>query len=466
MLSGDELAEIFRVIHRCRPDLTLAEVRESFDEPCLARWLARIAALDRSRSIHWTSSAREGLAWYLERLKIGAGDEVLMPALICEVIADVVAETGATAAVYGVTGEGFQPDVGSCARLISPATKVVVVPHLYGIPAELESFRRLCDAHGLLLVEDCAPCVTGENVGSVGDCGIVSFNYDKPLGLGWGGAVILSERMRNQIGVPEFPELSEVDDEAVAASFVLEHSLTDSAEYRSFLGIESVLQLTLHDAALSRAVLSSFVTGAEESELACLWPGSRRDSAADRLGQMVPKAARAVQRLGREARRLLSRYNGQTSKPRLPLAGRSPISNGWGMRILSAQARSFLREDRVQHRRRILSVYRRELDASKYVVPRWDDDLVPYWLRFPISHRRPTTELRSGVRALSADLGVEVGPYNWPSPIHHIARFRGIRVASDISITEERVAGLLNLPTHGQMTETKARELCSALNRL
>ena len=41
---------------------------------------------------------------------------------------------------------------------IYPEAKLVVVAHLYGTPGKVEEIKRICDAHGALIVEDAAVC--------------------------------------------------------------------------------------------------------------------------------------------------------------------------------------------------------------------------------------------------------------------------------------------------------------------
>jgi dTDP-4-amino-4,6-dideoxygalactose transaminase len=70
----------------------------------------------------------------------------------------------------------------------------VVVTHLYGLMADIETIRNICDEAGVLLIEDCAQAFGakfhGNNVGSWGDAATFSFYPTKNLGaLGDGGAI-------------------------------------------------------------------------------------------------------------------------------------------------------------------------------------------------------------------------------------------------------------------------------------
>jgi dTDP-4-amino-4,6-dideoxygalactose transaminase len=79
-------------------------------------------------------------------------------------------------------------------RCITPATKAVIVVHLYGKPCRMDKITALCKQHNLKLIEDCAQShgatFKGRMTGTFGDFGAFSFYPTKNLGaLGDAGAV-------------------------------------------------------------------------------------------------------------------------------------------------------------------------------------------------------------------------------------------------------------------------------------
>lgn len=67
---------------------------------------------------------------------------------------------------------------------IYPEVRLVVVAHLYGTPGKMEEIKRICDAHGALIVEDAAESLGAKyklngqwvETGTLGHYNCVSFN--------------------------------------------------------------------------------------------------------------------------------------------------------------------------------------------------------------------------------------------------------------------------------------------------
>ena len=81
-----------------------------------------------------------------------------------------------------------------------PDAKLVVLAHLYGTPGKFEEIRRVCDAHGALIVEDAAESLGAEvlldgkwrETGSLGDFNCISFNGNKII-TGSAGGMFLTD---------------------------------------------------------------------------------------------------------------------------------------------------------------------------------------------------------------------------------------------------------------------------------
>jgi dTDP-4-amino-4,6-dideoxygalactose transaminase len=74
--------------------------------------------------------------------------------------------------------------------------RALIVVHLYGMPAEIENIRTICEHHGIALVEDAAESlgstVHHRETGIFGQSGVFSFNGNKIITTAGGGMVAVS----------------------------------------------------------------------------------------------------------------------------------------------------------------------------------------------------------------------------------------------------------------------------------
>lgn len=77
---------------------------------------------------------------------------------------------------------------------IYPEVRLVVVAHLYGTPGKIGEIREICDKHNALLIEDAAESLgasyKGQQTGTFGDYGIISFNGNKIITGSSGGMIL------------------------------------------------------------------------------------------------------------------------------------------------------------------------------------------------------------------------------------------------------------------------------------
>ena len=116
-----------------------------------------------------------------------------------EVICDPIVHFGAVAAIYfnavprfvDVRPDTYLMDPASVRANITPKTKALIVTNLWGLCAELDEIRKICDEHGIFMIEDCAHNMgsywKGKHAGTYGDLGCFSFQQGKHLCTGDGG---------------------------------------------------------------------------------------------------------------------------------------------------------------------------------------------------------------------------------------------------------------------------------------
>ncbi|SNQ61090.1 DegT/DnrJ/EryC1/StrS family aminotransferase [Candidatus Methanoperedens nitratireducens] len=142
-----------------------------------------------------TSSGRRSLYIALKSLKIGKGDEVILPAFTTDIVPMVVRETGAMPIPADAQLEDYNIDPNSVLDRISDKTKAILTVHTIGCPSDLKALKDICDDHNIFLIEDAASAFgakyNNKPVGTYGDFGIISFGIGKSISMGDGGGLIV-----------------------------------------------------------------------------------------------------------------------------------------------------------------------------------------------------------------------------------------------------------------------------------
>ncbi|HMD80517.1 MAG TPA: aminotransferase class I/II-fold pyridoxal phosphate-dependent enzyme, partial [Anaerolineales bacterium] len=90
-----------------------------------------------------TSNGTCALHLALANLRVGPGDEVIVPSLTFVATANAVTYTGACPVFVDCEEETWCMDPIAVQRALSSKTKAIVVVHLYGHPADMDSIRAI-----------------------------------------------------------------------------------------------------------------------------------------------------------------------------------------------------------------------------------------------------------------------------------------------------------------------------------
>ena len=149
----------------------------------------------------------------LQLAGVQAGDEVLVPSLTFIATANAVAYCGAVPHFVDSDESSLGLDVpklgdyladiaeqtptGTRNRLTGRPLKAVVPMHTFGHPVDLEPLLELCERHGLILIEDAAESLgsyyKGRHTGGFGRLSALSFNGNKIITTGGGGAILTND---------------------------------------------------------------------------------------------------------------------------------------------------------------------------------------------------------------------------------------------------------------------------------
>lgn len=151
-------------------------------QPSLRAWLDRSGAPERSAFLSGGESfthSRYALAEALRRAGVVLGSSVLLPSFHCRAVVEPVLYLGATPLFYPLTPD-LLPDFSVLPDLLLGNTRVaaMLVTHFFGFPNAIEACERLCAAHGIHLIEDCAHALYGQagarEFGTIGSYAVAS----------------------------------------------------------------------------------------------------------------------------------------------------------------------------------------------------------------------------------------------------------------------------------------------------
>lgn len=135
------------------------------------------------------SSGSAALHLALLGLGVGKKDEIIMPTYVCLALLNAVNYLGARPVLCDVDEEDFNISVKEVKKKISRRTKVIIVPHMFGSPAEIDKLIKF----KIPVIEDCANSVgatfKNKKVGSWGRLSAFSFYATKMLTSIEGGMV-------------------------------------------------------------------------------------------------------------------------------------------------------------------------------------------------------------------------------------------------------------------------------------
>ena len=106
-------------------------------------------------------SVRSGFDLLLGALALPPGSEVLVSAITIRHMVDIIERHGLVPIPVDLDVDRLAPRMERMRRAVTPATRAVVVAHLFGSRIPLKPILALAEEHGLLVIEDCAQAFAG-----------------------------------------------------------------------------------------------------------------------------------------------------------------------------------------------------------------------------------------------------------------------------------------------------------------
>ncbi|RMF93410.1 MAG: DegT/DnrJ/EryC1/StrS aminotransferase family protein, partial [Candidatus Schekmanbacteria bacterium] len=146
------------------------------------------------------NSGTSALHLSLLSLKMSGNDEVIIPSYVCPALLNAVNYTGAKPVIADVSAYDGNISPDSVRKKITSKTKAIIVPHLFGIPADIKEII----SFGIPVIEDCAQSLgaeyDGKLTGRFGRVAVFSFYATKVIATGEGGMIVCdNERIHKTI---------------------------------------------------------------------------------------------------------------------------------------------------------------------------------------------------------------------------------------------------------------------------
>lgn len=145
---------------------------------------------------HAVSMSNGTVALYcaLKAMGIQNGDEVIVPDLTFIASSNAVLMAGGVPVFCDIDKKTLCIDVNKIESLITRKTKFIMPVHLYGNACEMDEIMAIAQNYELKVIEDAAQGMgvlyRGKHVGTIGDCGVLSFYGNKTITCGEGGVVL------------------------------------------------------------------------------------------------------------------------------------------------------------------------------------------------------------------------------------------------------------------------------------
>lgn len=144
-----------------------------------------------------TSSCTDALEMASLVIDVEPNDEIIVPSYTFVSSANAFVLHGARICFVDVEPESLNFDLGKIETAINHKTKAIVAVNYGGQSGEMYALRKICDDHGIYLIEDAAQSIEakfkGKYLGTFGHLSTFSFHETKNISCGEGGALVVND---------------------------------------------------------------------------------------------------------------------------------------------------------------------------------------------------------------------------------------------------------------------------------
>jgi len=169
----------------------------SGNAPEVAAFETEMAKLCGRKFAIAVSNGTIALDFAVEALNLQPGDEVIVPAFTIVSCIHQLVLSKCSLVFVDVDPTTWNVNAETIASAISPRTKCVLIPHTYGLPADMIEIEKICQANNIYLIEDAAEAhgqsLENRQCGSFGIMSTFSFYANKHITSGEGGMILTDD---------------------------------------------------------------------------------------------------------------------------------------------------------------------------------------------------------------------------------------------------------------------------------
>jgi len=143
------------------------------------------------------NSGRSSLMAILKALDLPENAEVLLQAFTCNAAANPIIWSGFKPVYVDCDENDYNINISDLKAKIGPNSRVLMVQHTFGLPANMDEIKAICEQYNLILIEDCAHSLgaefNGQKVGTFGKAAFFSLGRDKVISSVWGGMAVTND---------------------------------------------------------------------------------------------------------------------------------------------------------------------------------------------------------------------------------------------------------------------------------
>jgi dTDP-4-amino-4,6-dideoxygalactose transaminase len=166
--------------------------------------LASFLGIEPSRLfLYW--KGRVALYSVLKAMRIGPGDEVILPAFTCVVVPNAILYLGAKPVYVDINSSTLCAHTPQIEAAITSRTKAILIQNMLGLSVHVEDIVTLAKAKGIYTIEDCTHGFGGSSEGVYyglhSDAAFFSSQWNKPFSTGIGGMLVVNnEKLIHEVG--------------------------------------------------------------------------------------------------------------------------------------------------------------------------------------------------------------------------------------------------------------------------